>query len=106
MQLRYEKCMNLRVFKEPLQKINENVIYIDMKLKSIENSIKTKLDTCKAQMQNKILKLDTLSPLKTLTRGYVIAQKDQNIIKSSKNLKADDEINLKFYDGEKAAKIL
>ena len=35
----------------------------------------------------KASKLDTLSPLKTLSRGYIIAQKDNKTIKSSKDLK-------------------
>lgn len=41
MRLRYEKCMNSRAFKDPLQKINEKYILIDMKVKSIQNSILT-----------------------------------------------------------------
>ena len=53
-----------------------------------------------------ISKLDTLSPLKTLTRGYCITQKDGNIIRKSNDLKKDDEIALVFSDGQKNAKIL
>ena len=51
-------------------------------------------------------KLDTLSPLKTLTRGYSIAEKNGKIIKSKDELNKDDEINLRFIDGEKQAKII
>ena len=41
MKLRYEKCMSSRAFKDPLQKINEKYILIDMKVKSMQNSILT-----------------------------------------------------------------
>ena len=54
----------------------------------------------------RVAKLDALSPLKTLTRGYCITEKDNKIIKSIKDLKIDDEIEIKFFDGEKQAKIL
>lgn len=104
--LRYEKCMASRVFKEPLQKINEKYINIDTKLKSLENSIQTKFKESKSQASEKILKLDTLSPLKTLTRGYCIAEHNNNVIKSIKNLKKDDIVKLKFTDGEKATKVI
>ena len=106
MKLRYEKCMNSRVFREPLQKINEQYIAVDMKLKRIENSIILKLKDCKTNMTNVISKLDALSPLKTLTRGYIIAQKGNTIIKSVQDIKTDEQINLRFQDGERKAKIL
>ena len=50
-----------------------------------------------------VSKLDTLSPLKTLTRGYSLTEKDNKIVKSAKELKKDDKVKLKFSDGEKDA---
>ena len=38
MKMRYEKCMARRVFKEPLQKIHERSIRLDMSIKLINNS--------------------------------------------------------------------
>ena len=53
-----------------------------------------------------IAKLDTLSPLKTLSRGYaIISNDDGKIIKSAKNLKSNDNIKIKLMDGEKNATI-
>ena len=103
MRLRYEKCMAKRVFKEPLQHINEKYIRIDMLQKSIENSIKRNLEEKRTSLIKNISKLDALSPLKTLTRGYSIVKLDNKVIKSSKDLKKGDKINLKFIDGEKTA---
>lgn len=106
MKLRYEKCMNSRVFKEPFQKINEQYIMIDMKIKSMQNSIINKYKDEKANMIKLISKLDTLSPLKTLTRGYAITQRENRIVKSVKELQKDDEITIRFYDGSTKAKII
>lgn len=106
MKLRYEKCMNSRVFKEPLQKINEKYILIDMKVKSIQNSMTAIYNKKKTEMVKHVAKLDGLSPLKTLTRGYSIVQMDGKVISSVSQLKKDDEIDIRLTDGISRAKIL
>lgn len=107
MRLRYEKCMASRVFREPLQKINERYISIDMLVKQIQNSINNKIKDDKTKMIELITKLDTLSPLKTLTRGYCLATTNNGkIIKSVEKLKKDDELVLRFNDGNTNVKVL
>ncbi len=106
MKLRYEKCMASKAFTGALQKVNEQYMIIDMKVKSIEHSITQKLQQEKSKAQNLILKLDSLSPLKTLARGYGIISKNGVIIKSKNQLKVDDEISIKMQDGETKAKII
>ena len=106
MRLRYEKCMNSRVFKEPLQKINEKYMLIDMKVKSIQNSILSIYKDKKTNMVKQIAKLDGLSPLKTLTRGYSIVEANGRIIKSINDVKKDDEVDIRLIDGKAKARIL
>ncbi len=106
MKLRYEKCMNNRVFKDPMQKINERYMLVDMKVKSIQNSIINIYKDKKTAMIKHISKLDALSPLKTLTRGYSIVQMNGKIVKSVKELQKDDEIDIRLLDGKAKAKII
>lgn len=106
MKLRYEKCMASRVFKEPYQKVNEQYINVDIYVKALQNSIINKIKDAKVLSVETISKLDTLSPLKTLTRGYCIAEYNDKIIKSVKDIKQNDQIKLKFTDGEKTASVL
>ena len=106
MRLQYEKCMARRVFKEPLQEINEKIIRLDMIVKNMQNSIINRYKDSKNEMVKVISKLDTLSPLKTLTRGYVITQKEGSIVKSVNDIAKDDEVELRFIDGTKNAKIM
>ena len=106
MKLRYEKCMSSRVFKEPLRNINDNYLKIDAYIKRLENSIKTKQKEEKTKYIELISKLDTLSPLKTLTRGYSLVEENDKIIKSAKDVKTGDKINIRFVDGTKQAEIL
>ena len=106
MKLRYEKCMNSRVFKEPTQKINEKYMLIDMKVKSMQNSILKIYNEKKTNMVKHISKLDALSPLKTLTRGYSIVELQGKVVKSINQVKKDDEISLRLSDGNINAKVL
>ena len=106
MRLRYEKCMNSRVFKEPTQKINEKYMLIDMKIKSMENSILNIYNKNKTNMVKQISKLDALSPLKTLTRGYSIVELNGKAIKTVNDLKKDDKVDIRLIDGIAKAKII
>lgn len=105
--LRFEKCMKSSVYTNPLQKINENYMLIDKYTKLLENSMNLKIKEKKTYMVEWISRLDALSPLKTLTRGYVMATNEQGkIIKSVKEVNSEDKVILRFTDGEKKAQIL
>ena len=106
MKLRYEKCMSSSVFKDPTRKINENYIKIDTYVKQLENLINKVKEKNKNKYIKLVSKLDTLSPLKTLTRGYSIVEKDGRSIKSVLELQKDDEISIRLNDGKKQAKII
>lgn len=106
MRLRYEKCMSSRVFKEPLRNINDNYLKVDTYIKRLENYIKAKQKEEKTKYIELVSKLDTLSPLKTLTRGYSIVEQNNKIIKSANDVKTGDKIDIRFTDGTKKAEIL
>ena len=107
MRLSYEKCMARQAFKNPTQKINEQYMIIDMNVKKLQNSIMLKIKEAKTNFVKEASKLDSLSPLKTLTRGYSIVSNRENgkIIKSIKDLKQNDNITIKLVDGERNATI-
>ena len=106
MRLRFEKVMNSRVYKEPLSRINDYYLRIDRCLKSIENSSIKKLKDCKLEAAKAITKLDTLSPLKTLTRGYCLTESDGKVITKAEELKSGMEVDLRFQDGNAKAKVI
>ena len=106
MKLRYDKCMSSSVFREPTRRIQENYIKIDSYVKQLENVINKIKEKNKNKYIELVAKLDTLSPLKTLTRGYSIIEKDGKIVKSITDLQTEDEISIRLKDGEKQAKII
>ena len=103
--LRYEKCTNSIMFKEPLRIIRDKQQRLDSYIKELEKHIQEKKQQEKTKYVELVSKLDALSPLKTLTRGYSIIEKKDKIIKSVKDLNAGDTIKLKLVDGEKQAEI-
>lgn len=106
MRLFYEKCMARQAFRNPLQKINEQYMVIDGKVKSLQNSITLKIKEAKTNFVKETAKLDSLSPLKTLTRGYsIITKEDGKTAKSIKDLNENDNITIRLCDGEKRAVI-
>lgn len=103
MEIKYKKIMASKVFTAPLQRVNDEYVRIDKYTQSLINTIGLKVKDSRINLVENIAKLDALSPLKTLTRGYSIAEKDGKVIKNAKALKTGDLINLKFQDGEKSA---
>ncbi len=105
MKLRYEKVISSSTFKEPLRRVNDNYLKVDTYIKQLENSMKTRQESKKTKYVELIAKLDALSPLKTLYRGYSITEKDGKIVKSKDELNSGDIIDLKFADGKKQATV-
>lgn len=50
--------------------------------------------------------LEALNPLSVMNRGFTITYKKKKLINSVKKLKKDDEITVKFADGEATAKVI
>lgn len=104
--LRYEKIKSSFVFKEPTRKIEDYYLKIDGYIKQMENLIKVKQEKSKTKYVELLSKLDAISPLKTLTRGYAITEKDGKIVKSKDELKKGDIVSIRYTDGKKDAQIM
>lgn len=73
---------------------------------NIELRIKEKLNTSKQKCMSFIALLDSLSPLKTLSRGYSVVQNEGGkIITSKKNINIGDNVKVKLVDGVLIAKV-
>jgi exodeoxyribonuclease VII large subunit len=105
MRLRYEKCMKSRVFTDPMRRIRDMDVVLDSYVQRLENKVRNIQKDNQTKYIELVSKLDALSPLKTLTRGYTLTEKDNQIVKSVKELKQGDEIKIRFYDGEKIASV-
>lgn len=106
LKMKYQNLMSSKVFTDPVQNMQNNYLKLDGFIKQMENAMILKQKEAEKSFQNMVSKLDALSPLKTMVRGFSIVEKDGKIIKSSKDLKENDEISIKLIDGSRNAKIL
>ena len=106
LKMRYQNLMSSKVFTDPVQNMQNNYLRLDGFIKQMENAMTLKQKEAEKSFQNMVSKLDALSPLKTMVRGFSIVEKNGKIIKSSKDLKENDEISIKLIDGSRNAKIV
>ena len=105
MKLRYEKVMSQKLFKEPLLRIQDEYLKLDNIIKKIYDKTSDKYKEANFVFSNLVSKLDSLSPLKTLTRGYSIVQKDNKIVKFKSDLNDGDNIKITLTDGDISATV-
>ena len=78
---------------------------IELKSSYILKSPYKILDNKANKYLNLVSKLETLSPLLTLKRGYTMTKKDGKVINSSKKIKKGDSIEVNFSDGSIEAEV-
>lgn len=87
--------------KTPKDRIDDENLRLDNLLRRMEQSFKLKLAENRKILGETAGKLDALSPLQTLSRGYAIPVKgDGTVIRSAKTMKSGDEFTLKLKDGD------
>lgn len=86
--------------------LQDKYLRIDSMVKDLEKIITSKMKDYKLKTVEKITKLDAMSPLKTLARGYSVVEEDGKLIKSVKDVKKDDIVNIRLSDGKVDAKIV
>lgn len=97
--LKYEKVITSPFFKNPTKMVNEKYLYVYEKIKELQTTIDKIYKKNQNIAINYIAKLDALSPLKTLARGYGVIEHNGNVLKSVKEIKQQDEIKILMNDG-------
>ena len=107
MKNRYQKVMNSRVMRNPHDALNERRLRVDNIIKNFEKNMDITIKDKKIKLVKSVSALETLSPLKTLIRGYsIIEDQNGNVIKSVKQLKSEDEVKITLNDGKINARII
>ena len=87
-------------FKRPMELINKLKIRLDIAEKGLVKAN----DKCMIKRTNEYIKvvnkLDALSPLKTLARGYSVAMVNDRVIKNKDDVKVNESFVLRLNDGE------
>jgi len=94
----YESNPAFKMFKNFLK---DKELELDLLTTDLENSMRELLKTKTDAFLMHIGKLDVLSPLKVLERGYAVVFSDSGkVIRKCVDTKSGDEISIRFKDGE------
>lgn len=101
-----DKQIEVKDLTNRLQYSLKNVVSIKekelLKIKSsyvIQNPYKL-LDNKSNKLLNLVAKLEPLSPLNTITRGFGVVRKDNKVITSIKDIKQKDKLEIELKDGK------
>ena len=107
MKHRYDRVMVSTVFQNPLTNIQTKQQLLDSDIKNLSHAIEKIYNDNKSKFVELASILDSISPLKTLQRGYTVTQTlDGKVIKTSTELNKDDKIYIQFSDNKRLANIL
>ena len=96
---RLYKLKTSYVLKNPMNLYEIKLQKFDMTLEKLKYNINIIYQNKKNDYLQLISKLDALSPLNTIKRGYSVVKKDDKIIKSVKDVKKSDKLEIDLSDG-------
>ena len=102
-QHRMQLCQSSIRQSTPLQVIGEKQDHLNQLSINNLNAVKQSLLLAEHKLAIQARSLDTLSPLKTLSRGFAKVSKQRKLISSVKQLSAGDTIEIALSDGSKQA---
>ena len=107
----YEEKINYfktcRALSKPYLIYEDKIQYVDDLKEKLNLYIKNIIEIKNHNLQLKIQKLDLLSPLKILQRGYSVCfDKQGKIIKTKKQVNVEDIIDIKLSDGKIKTKVV
>lgn len=104
--MRVERCADRPIFKNPKGRIDDKRIYLDNLEHMFETAAQIVLKEKKRLFSENAAKLDAMSPLGTLGRGYSVAKSDNGvIIRSVEQIKDGDLISVTVADGSFDARV-
>ncbi len=103
---RIERIGKSRAFLEPKYKLEQRVQLLDSLLEKMAVELCNRLDKSRLQLKHLAGKLDVLSPLRTLARGYAIVYKEKRVVRLSTQLSVRDRVTIRFADGEVNAEVV
>ncbi|MBI4535696.1 MAG: exodeoxyribonuclease VII large subunit [Ignavibacteriae bacterium] len=93
-------------FNKPFDLLRQFSQRVDELDRGVSASISHRLTILKAMSQSLRHRVLALDPEQVLHRGYAIVYKDNKIVSSSKQLRAPDNVDIKFHDGTVPSKVL
>ncbi|MFN0158856.1 MAG: exodeoxyribonuclease VII large subunit [Bacteroidota bacterium] len=87
-------------FNKPVDLLRQHSQRLDDLERGMVSSISHTLEIARARVNEFQHRASALNPRLVLHRGYTIVYKDGKIVRSSKKMRADDELEIAFHDGK------
>jgi exodeoxyribonuclease VII large subunit len=84
----------------PLHQIREIKNKLALNTQHLKNTIQTQLQAQQQTLSNASGKLNALSPLATLSRGFSITTKNNKVIRNASNVKRGDQVQIQLMEGK------
>ncbi len=97
--LHLDSLKNSYILKNPNMLFENKKQNLILLTKELNKTINLKIDNNVTKLNTIIEKLELINPLNVMKRGFSLTYKDNKLIKSVKKIKKDDELNIKFNDG-------
>jgi exodeoxyribonuclease VII large subunit len=93
----------------PKDRLREQAQRLDELFLRLERAFHVRMERRRAWVEQLMGKLDALSPLRVLERGYSIVRDPagaETVIRSAKQVRSGQELQITFYDGQSAVRAL
>ncbi len=104
---RWEAIARSRVFRRPLQRIEDLTRRLDELETAAARAVRGRLERAARQLDSTAARLESLSPLAVLGRGYSLTQRtaDGRVIRDAAELTAGQQITTRFARGEAVSRV-
>ena len=96
---RLERLAKSRVMTRPEAYLQQQELHLEMLRQRLEHAGQVTLQNNTQRFRQAAAKLDALSPLKVLGRGYAMATLDEQVVRSVEQLSPGETIAVSFSDG-------
>ncbi len=94
----------------PKDRLREQSQRIDELSLRLERGVRVRLERRRALVEQSMAKLDALSPLRVLERGYAIVREGtgnaERLVRSAQQVRQGQELRIRFHDGEREVQAL
>lgn len=96
---RLERCQMARVLTDPMAAVNDRRVLLDYNARRLSAAMERRVGAEQQRFAALMAGLDAMSPLKVLSRGYAVAQKEGKVLSSVAQAELFDQIQVRLSDG-------
>jgi exodeoxyribonuclease VII large subunit len=104
---RLDDLAERRVLRQPLERIRTLEMKLDDNAERLGRSIRTRLERCRERLETQTARLEALSPLNVLGRGYTVTRRETDlaVVRSTTQVRPGDRLLTLVPDGRVVSRV-